>query len=169
MQHRKERKICSICNEEKDRVHFLNGKDRVQKKCKRCRNKIQREFRKNNIEKQRATDRKRYQSQKHRRVKYAKEYRIKYPERTRATNWMAKYKITPEQFWSKLDEQNGKCAICEREMDKYSKKIFCVDHNHETGQVRGLLCDPCNYGLGFYEKHKEKYEHYLKKHINPCP
>lgn len=29
---------------------------------------------------------------------------------------------------------------------------------------KGLLCDPCNYGLGFYEKHKDKYIEYLKKH-----
>jgi len=67
-----------------------------------------------------------------------------------------------------LNIQNNKCAICERDMNEYGK-IFCVDHNHTTGKVRGLLCDTCNYGLGFYEKHKNKYIDYLKKtRINDC-
>jgi hypothetical protein len=98
-----------------------------------------------------------------RRVEYAREYRVKYPERTRATNWKSKYGITPEQFYDKLEKQNNKCAICCRDMSDYGN-IFSVDHNHTTGAIRGLLCDPCNYGLGFYEKHKDKYIEYLKNY-----
>jgi hypothetical protein len=130
--------------------------------CKLCSCNIQKQKRKNNIEIQRKKDNQYYQKTKDKRVKYAREYRKKYPERTRATNWKVKYGISPEEFYEKLKEQNNCCAICKRDMNEYGK-IFCVDHNHETGQIRGLLCDPCNYGLGFYEKHKQKYIEYLQK------
>ena len=112
---------------------------------------------------QKEKDRVLYQKNKEHRVKYAREYRVKYPERTRATNLKQKYGITQNDYDKTLSNQNNKCAICERDMNEYGK-IFCVDHNHTTGKVRGLLCDPCNYGLGFYEKYKDKYIDYLKKH-----
>ena len=46
-----------------------------------------------------------------------------------------------------LAQQNGLCAICKRK----PKKKLGVDHCHVTGVVRGLLCNKCNSGLGFYE------------------
>ena len=49
--------------------------------------------------------------------------------------------------------QNGKCAICGRE-DNGARR-FCVDHDHETGRIRGLLCGRCNTGLGFFEDNTE--------------
>lgn len=154
-------RICKVCGEPKDIDCFKNGKSgKTVKTCRSCRNEINRNYRQENNDAQKAYDKERYQAQKVRRVKYAREYRKKYPERTRATNWKVKYGITPEEFYAKLNEQNNCCAICHRDMDEYGK-IFCVDHNHDTGEIRGLLCDPCNYGLGFYEKHKNEYEKYL--------
>ena len=155
-------KTCKICNESKEKIEFANGQLTV-KTCRECRRKIAKQNRQLNLVEQREKDKISYQKSKTHRVKYAREYRVKYPERTRATNWKVKYGITPNQFYDTLAEQNNKCAICNRDMNDYGK-IFCVDHNHTTGKVRGLLCDPCNYGLGFYEKHKDKYIEYLKKH-----
>ena len=153
-------KDCKVCKKEKENVEFLNGINQTVKTCRECRRKIARDKRQLNLNEQRIKDRENYQKTKEHRVNYAREYRKKYPDRTRATNWKVKYGITSDQFYSKLKNQNNKCAICERDMDVYGK-IFCVDHNHNTGEVRGLLCDPCNYGLGFYEKHKDKYFKYL--------
>ena len=67
------------------------------------------------------------------------------------------YGITPEDYDHMLSEQNGKCAICDSDKPwgfvvkpKRSNEFFCVDHCHTTGKVRGLLCQPCNKGLGSF-------------------
>jgi len=49
-----------------------------------------------------------------------------------------------------LEEQNNSCAICGINAEELSKKLS-VDHNHETNQVRGLLCNSCNLGLGQFK------------------
>lgn len=60
-----------------------------------------------------------------------------------------KYGLTPEKYQEILDKQNGVCAICKTKpnFDKW-KKRFAIDHCHSTGNVRGLLCDACNRGIG---------------------
>ena len=56
----------------------------------------------------------------------------------------AKYGITRAEFEALVNKQNGRCAICE--VEKGSK--LRVDHDHETGKIRALLCSNCNSGLG---------------------
>jgi hypothetical protein len=57
--------------------------------------------------------------------------------------------ITLEQYEQMLEEQGGVCAICERPpSEKYS---LHVDHDHFTGRIRGLVCFPCNEGLGLFQ------------------
>lgn len=55
-----------------------------------------------------------------------------------------KYGITLEQYNELLSGQNDCCAICERHKDEF-KINLAVDHNHSTGEVRGLLCSYCNH------------------------
>lgn len=70
-----------------------------------------------------------------------------------------------------IKNQNYKCAICGEEVFlfgdlKNRNKVAHVDHDHETGEVRGLLCDKCNRGLGFFRDNPEyllKAASYLKK------
>ena len=57
--------------------------------------------------------------------------------------------------------QQGRCKICNRHQS-ILKKTLAVDHSHETGIFRGLICDPCNRGLGFYESMKQQFDDYLK-------
>jgi len=50
-----------------------------------------------------------------------------------------------------LEKQGGVCAVCKRPetaRNQYGIKRLAVDHDHETGKVRGLLCSKCNTGLG---------------------
>lgn len=46
--------------------------------------------------------------------------------------------------------QDDRCAVCEKKKD-----IYCVDHDHITGKIRGLLCRKCNVGLGMFEDNTE--------------
>jgi hypothetical protein len=57
------------------------------------------------------------------------------------------YGVTKEQYEAMLAAQDGVCAICHQIR---GKRQLGVDHNHATGEVRGLLCGPCNMGLGAY-------------------
>lgn len=71
-----------------------------------------------------------------------------YEARTKRKSWLTtKYGITPENYEAKLAAQAGACAICSDGPGK-GRRYFCVDHNHETGEVRGLLCHKCNAALG---------------------
>ncbi len=69
----------------------------------------------------------------------------------RDSNIRIKYKIESEDYDSLFESQDGVCAICglpETEQRKGQIKMLSVDHNHETGKVRGLLCGNCNIGIG---------------------
>ena len=56
-----------------------------------------------------------------------------------------KYGLTPERWEEMYTEQGGGCLICTNTED------LVVDHNHDTGEVRGLLCRKCNSGLGMFK------------------
>ncbi len=56
------------------------------------------------------------------------------------------YDINLEHYNTLSEKQGGVCAICNQEC--VSGRRLAVDHNHDTGEVRGLLCCMCNRGLG---------------------
>jgi hypothetical protein len=61
------------------------------------------------------------------------------------------YGITLDDYDQMLVEQNDCCYICNAHKDD-SKKGLSVDHDHETGKVRKLLCGPCNTALGLVKE-----------------
>jgi hypothetical protein len=67
------------------------------------------------------------------------------------------YGLTLEDYDDLLDKQNGCCAICGTEDPRGQSKAgrFYVDHNHKTGEVRGLLCNDCNTALGLFKDSTE--------------
>ncbi|HXF71611.1 MAG TPA: endonuclease VII domain-containing protein [Actinomycetota bacterium] len=71
----------------------------------------------------------------------------------RNAHLLRKYGITAEDYDRLLEEQGGVCAICGR---RPKQRYLAVDHEHGTGRVRGLLCDPCNQMLGFAEDDPER-------------
>lgn len=65
----------------------------------------------------------------------------------------ARYGITPEDYDQMFEDQNGVCAICFEPETLIRRGTLCkltIDHDHETGQVRGLLCNNCNRALGLF-------------------
>jgi hypothetical protein len=60
------------------------------------------------------------------------------------------YKLTLEEYEELFKAQNGQCKICETHQDEVDRR-FDVDHNHETGRIRGLLCIKCNRGIGLLQ------------------
>ncbi len=62
--------------------------------------------------------------------------------------------VTPDRYNQMFTEQNGICAICgEKEVFRVNGEItsLVIDHNHETDEIRGLLCRACNLGLGNFK------------------
>lgn len=64
----------------------------------------------------------------------------------RRSHLRRKFGITLEQYRGLLKKQNNSCAICLRPASDFNKEL-AVDHNHKTGEIRGLLCTNCNYRL----------------------
>jgi len=62
----------------------------------------------------------------------------------------ANYGLTPAAYDVMLADQGGQCAVCGATDPRTQAGVFCVDHCHTTGVVRGLLCSACNSGLGHF-------------------
>jgi hypothetical protein len=67
----------------------------------------------------------------------------------------SKFGLTLADYEAMLEAQGGVCAICLRPERKENKSLN-VDHCHSTGIVRGLLCGPCNTGLGMFSDDPER-------------
>jgi len=71
--------------------------------------------------------------------------------RERKASLKKHYNVSQEEYWAMYKAQNGCCAICnQKETNKVkgTLKHLAVDHNHETGKVRALLCSNCNRAIG---------------------
>lgn len=69
-------------------------------------------------------------------------------EKSRWERIQREYNLSRDEYDALLTSQNNKCAICQTE--KPEDRHFDVDHDHTTGRVRGLLCNRCNRGLGYF-------------------
>lgn len=78
------------------------------------------------------------------------------PENHRARKLRSRYNLTLKDYNSLLELQDGKCKICGSTSPRNTKyTCLVVDHCHKTGVIRGLLCDPCNNGLGRFDDNVE--------------
>jgi len=100
--------------------------------------------------------RKEYNKEYHQRPKFKvkrKEYE-KIPEvkkRIKEYRLKRKYNLTLKQLNTLLIKQDNKCAICNCLFGKIKLNKPSVDHNHSTKKIRGVLCNNCNTGLGFFK------------------
>ncbi|MHB8563312.1 MAG: endonuclease VII domain-containing protein [Acidiferrobacteraceae bacterium] len=97
-----------------------------------------------------AATNKRWREKNAERLKKYEAGRKNKPERVAAKkHWMRKhrYGITSQEYAALVKRAGGRCELCGRKF-KGGKKSIHVDHDHETGRVRGLLCPGCNTALG---------------------
>ena len=69
-------------------------------------------------------------------------------ECARDYSYQTKYNFSTAEYEDMYSKQGGVCAICQAPQSNKRFKHLCVDHDHGTGVVRGLLCDPCNRAIG---------------------
>lgn len=85
-----------------------------------------------------------------------------------------KYGTTRDDIQRMLDDQSGKCFLCQRAfadlpIPRNGTDAIAVDHDHATGEIRGLLCRRCNSGLGWYEARRAAIDQYLSRpRPTPC-
>ena len=121
-------KKCSKCKTSKPISEFWNDRRRADGKlpsCKSCRKAELKKY----LAKHPDFEKKRYWAN---------------PMAVREKHLKRKYKITLKDYDAMFLSQSGRCAIC----GKSQNRAFDVDHNHKTGQVRGLLCTNCNRMIG---------------------
>ena len=81
-----------------------------------------------------------------------KKYRAGNREKLSIKNRVARYNMSLEELDELWSKQNGRCAICNGTLDT---KKYCIDHDHSSGKVRGLLCSSCNTAIGLLKDSPE--------------
>lgn len=107
----------------------------------------------NNIAKKRREER---EQNPHPHRESTRKWKLANPERvkTMGRDWCyrTKYGITLQQYNEILKNQNNVCLLCNSKTAYKTKgRNLCVDHDHETGKIRGLLCNRCNTMIGHIE------------------
>lgn len=85
------------------------------------------------------------------REKYLASQRGYYKKNPQSYHWARikkEFGLTRETFFDLVEKQDNKCALCEKPFEGLSRRLIHIDHCHQTGRVRGLLCMTCNVALG---------------------
>lgn len=141
-------KVCITCGLWKRRSLFYRkptAADGRHSECKVCLNK-------------RTALWQRVNPEKFRRANAANAQHRRDAGKTLDSDLRSKYGITEVDYNRTLAEQGGRCAICRRKPEdviENDMRRLAVDHDHETGKVRGLLCTSCNTALGFLQESPE--------------
>lgn len=123
-------KTCTVCKELKEKINFYRSKkaiDGLGYRCKACDIIARKNYRLRNRESALASQRRR--------------------------NYKIKYGITVDRYNEILQIQNGCCAICRtsKSSGPHGSQRLAIDHCHDTGKVRGLLCNNCNRAVGLFK------------------
>lgn len=115
-------KQCKKCKEIKDLSQFHRRSNSLKSWCKQCC------------------------------IDYSSQWTKSNMDKVRASRLKCKHNISLELYQTKLQNQNGLCAICNKASTRAANsgtiRSLCLDHCHITGNIRGLLCDSCNTAVG---------------------
>jgi hypothetical protein len=148
---------CKLCGELKPKDQFAPQGYQ----CRQCRTERQRAYYAS-LPPKTAEQRKKINE-------YQKQYRLRNLEKVKEDNRVRHIKrmfgLSAEEYDRMLEDQNGVCAICYMKCETGFN--LAVDHNHDTGKIRGLLCKNCNTALGLLKENPEnmlKAIEYLRQH-----
>lgn len=156
-----EPKICSECLRQTHAV--------VKTKCRVCRQRERRRSDESLLERGRVQCRKWHAANKETRIKKMAEYRANNQERFRAYHWRDRG-ADIEGCLGLLRQNIDSCQICKKH-ESQQKVALHIDHNHRTGEARGVLCTGCNRIVGLIENGKTRRNYpkhiaYIKFHEN---
>lgn len=129
---------CNCCKLFKISGEFSNKSVR----CRECRKKETKKYNTKNSEKINSKQR---ESNKKNKEKISTNKKTYYINNKSIIN-SKKLNVSPEDYQKALDKSNGTCEICNKKHNKLH-----VDHDHQTGKVRGMLCPQCNMSLGLFQ------------------
>lgn len=149
-------KFCNGCKEYRSRGDFnkdSTAKDGLGYRCRPCRYKYRRQ-----TEIQIRT------------AEYNRKYAFENPElmkkKDRKNSLKRFWNMSLEDFKALKQNQGGTCALCDK-TESSPHKSLCIDHDHSTGKIRGLLCDTHNRAIGLFKDSIEdlkKAIKYLESH-----
>ena len=149
-------KTCTKCRKTKSLEEFPKRKryrDGIGSWCRSCCKKVDQKWAANNPEKTRAYVKKYRKANPGKVNKRNQDWRKANPAKVKewkwASNLKAQFGLTPEDYQEILDEQGGGCKICGKTA-RQNKKRLAVDHVQKPWQIRGILCNSCNRGLGCF-------------------
>jgi Recombination endonuclease VII len=138
-------KVCCVCKQNKSLAKFhkkKSAKDGRQARCAECATQA-------NIE--------RYGQKKKQLIEYQRQYDARTIFERRVKDIVKTYNVTKQQA-EKL-ASTTECAICG---GNRSTRAMAVDHCHDTGRVRGVLCNKCNLALGGFDDSIEMLQKAIK-------
>jgi uncharacterized metal-binding protein len=135
-------KVCSKCKQSKALAEFYKkktAKDGLNSHCMDCVDSYSRNHYRNNKEKV---------------LSRSNAWAKSHPVSRKFTRLKNLYGVTREQYDKIFEVQAGCCKLCGISQTEL-KKTLVIDHNHKTGRIRGLLCNPCNAALGLFKENAE--------------
>jgi hypothetical protein len=136
-------KICTRCGKTKPLTEFYKrwkSRKNRHEQCRTCK-----------LEKRR-------EQVKERGINYSTEWRYNNQEahhNSQDKGYAKKYGLPWAEYLRLVKEQKGLCFICKKPNDYNKRRRLVMDHDHKTKRFRGLICHPCNTGLGAFRDNRE--------------
>jgi hypothetical protein len=139
-------RTCSKCGLEKDENQYIRrANGNLRRECKTCKTIMNKQWYIKNKDHYKTHNKEYYKAHQEHLVQYRRDY----VEKFRTEIFARTYNITPEEYHKIVADSNNICAICRKKCAGHGYEELHIDHDHDTGLVRGMLCFTCNSGIGF--------------------
>jgi hypothetical protein len=144
------KKICRTCKivQPTENFYWIKRKEIFNSYCKKCESLRSKRYKPDKVKvAKRVREWIKNHPERHAEFMRKSQEKLKNDPKRLLRNALRRYKITGDDFNKMEISQQGKCAICLKSPEGFYKRL-CVDHDHITNKVRGLLCHQCNFILG---------------------